>query len=307
MAFPHDSGGSRASRRQIWIALALVYVIWGSTYLGIKVTVETLPAMLSAGFRFCLAGLLLFGILAIVRPGALRARRRELVAPAVAGVFMLGVGNGGVVLAEDLGLGSGLAALLVAAIPLWVALIRFAAGDRPSRFSLLGVAVGFAGVAVLLLPGGDRTVRIGPAVILMVGSFAWSAASYGTTRAPMPASPFLATAIEMVTGGLTCFAVGLVRGEHFSAGAVSGRSWLGLAYLIVFGSLVAFTSYVWALAHASVSTVSTYAYVNPAIAVLLGAVIAHEPVTAGLLAGGALIVAAVAMVVTAEGRRRSRR
>jgi drug/metabolite transporter (DMT)-like permease len=121
----------------------------------------------------------------------------------------------------------------------------------------------------------------------------------------MPASPFLATAIEMITGGLTCFAVGLVRGEHFSAGAVSGRSWLGLAYLIVFGSLVAFTSYVWALAHTSVSTVSTYAYVNPAIAVLLGAVIAHEPVTAGLLAGGALIVAAVALVVTAEGRRRS--
>lgn len=311
VAFSPESAGSSgpvaAARWQIWIALAMVYVIWGSTYLGIKVAVETLPAMLSAGFRFCVAGLLVLGILAVARPEALRATRRQLLAPAVAGVFMLGVGNGGVVLAEDMGLGSGLAALLVAAIPLWVALIRFAAGDRPSRASLLGVAVGFCGVAVLLLPGGDTTVRIGPALIIMVGSFAWSAASYATTRAAMPASPFLATGVEMITGGLACFAVGLARGEHFSAGTVSGRSWLGLAYLVVFGSLVAFTSYVWALAHAPVSTVSTYAYVNPAIAVLLGAVVAHEPVTLGLLAGGALIVAAVAMVVTAESRRRSRR
>ena len=291
---------------RIWTALGLVYVLWGSTYLGIRYAVETMPPMLSAGARFALAGVLLAGWL-LVRRGraAFRATGRELRNAAVVGLLLLAGGNGLVTIAEERGLPSGLAALLVAVIPLWVVVLRATAGDRPAGRTVLGVGIGFVGVAVLLLPGARPDgVALLPAAMVVFGAFLWSLGSFGATRVPLPADPLLTTVAQMAGGGLDLLVGGLLAGEDVRPAEVSGVSWLAWGYLVVFGSLVAFTAYSWLLGVAPVSQVSTYAYVNPVVAVLLGAVIAGEEVGPATLLGGAVTVLAVAIVVSEEGRRK---
>ncbi|MFD9975505.1 EamA family transporter [Streptomyces sp. NPDC059017] len=301
---PASASGRRTSG-PVWAALAIVYVVWGSTYLGIRVAVETMPPFLSAGARFVVAGLLLVAIVAWRRgPSALRATRAQLVSAAVVGLLLLLGGNGLVVLAET-AVPSGLAALLVAVVPAWVVVLRRAYGERPGTGAYGGVLLGLAGLAVLTLPGLSGDVRLWGVLTVIAGTVMWSVGSFSSFRIPMPADPFAASAYEMVAGGIGCLLVGLGRGEQrgFVLADVSGRSWTALAYLVVFGSLIAFTAYVWLLHSAPLSLVATYAYVNPVVAVLLGALILGERLTWPIAVGGAVVVAGVCLIVSTERRR----
>lgn len=292
----------------VWAGLAIVYVVWGSTYLGIRITVETLPPLVSAAARFTAAAVVLAVILRLRRgPGALRVERRQLAGAALVGVLLLACGNGLVVLAESgppgVALPSGIAALLVAIVPLFVVVLRALSGDRPRLATVVGVVAGFSGLVVLVLPGErDGAVPIVGALTVVVGAAAWSIGSFLSGRIRMPADPFVATVYEMAIGAAALAAIGVGRGElkDFDLGTVSTGSWLGLAYLTVFGSLIAFTAYIWLLHRAPISLVATYAYVNPVVAVALGALLLAEPVTAQVLLGGAVILAGVALVVTNE-------
>ena len=285
----------------VWVALPIVYVVWGSTYLGIHYTIETMPPMVSAGIRFVVASVLLAAVLA-VRGGGLRALRvpwPRLGTAALAGVLLLTGGNGMVGVAEQ-HISTGLAALLVASVPLWLVVFRWATGDRPAASTLGGVLVGFGGLALLTLTrGGGSGSPLGVAIIL-AASLSWSLGSFLSSRMPMPANPFVASVYEMAAGGLALLALGFGRGERLHPHQVSHASWIGLAYLVVFGSLVAFTSYVWLLGNAPISLVGTYAYVNPAVAVLLGVAFAGEHATWTILAGGLVIILGVGLVVATE-------
>ncbi len=219
-------------------------------------------------------------------------------------LLLLG-GNGLVVLAEQRDLPSGLAALLVAGVPFWVVGLRALTGDRPARGTVLGVLLGFAGVAVLLLPGARPSGVSGVAVALVLtSSLLWSVGSFAAARGGLPADPLVATVAEMLGGSVALGAVGLLRGEELHPAAVGASSWVALAYLVLFGSVAAFTAYSWLLGVAPTSQVATYAYVNPVVAVALGAVVLGEPVQALTVVGGLVTVLAVAVVVTQEGRRR---
>ena len=290
---------------QVWVALAVVYVLWGSTYLAIRIVLETLPSFLSAGARSLVAGLLLLALVAWRQgPAAVRVTRRQLGSAALVGLLLLTGGNGLVVLAEN-SIPSGLAALLVAVVPLWMVLLPIAFGERrPTPAALGGVLLGLAGLAVLSWPavGGD----IAPAGVIAViaATIAWAAGSFAAGRISMPPNVFAAAAYQMLAGGLAGLLVGLGRGEQhgLDLAEVSTRSWLALAYLVVFGSLVAFTAYAWLLQSAPLTLVSTYAYVNPVVAVLLGWLVLSEPLTGPVVFGGAIVVAAVCLVVSTARR-----
>jgi drug/metabolite transporter (DMT)-like permease len=293
---------------RVWGALAIVYVVWGSTYLAIRYAVQTMPSLLSAGVRFLVAGLILLAVVMAARGrDALRVNRAQAATAAVSGVLLLLGGNGLVSVAEQR-VDSGLAALLVACIPLWIVVLRAGLGDHPGLATAGGVLLGFAGVALIFLPGSSGDIDLAYAALCVLASLSWAIGSLLVTRRPVPADPLTLTTIEMLAGGAALLVVAPTVGElrGFSVADVSGTSWLALAYLIVFGSLVAFTAYVWLLGNAPVSLVSTYAYVNPAVAVLLGVLIADERLTGSTLAGGAVVLAAIAVVVTAESRRQRR-
>lgn len=296
----------------IWLALLIVYLVWGSTYLGIRVAVESLPPLLSAGSRFAAAAVVLALVLRLRRgPRALAITPRQLGGAALAGVLLLAGGNGLVVLAESgppgVAVPSGIAALLIATVPLLVVVLRAVTGDRPALTTVVGVLAGFAGLALLVMPaGGGRAAPIGGALTVVAGAAAWSLGSFLSGRIPMPGDPFVATAYEMLAGAAALALLGTARREFqvLDVGAVSARSWFALAYLVVAGSLIAFTAYVWLLHHAPISLASTYAYVNPVVAVALGALLVAEPVTPQVLLGGAVILAGVALVVATERPRR---
>ena len=277
-----------------------MYVVWGSTYLAIRYVVEGLPAMLSASGRFLVSSALVAGFV-LVRRGRspFRAPVRAWLNGAVIGLLLLLGGNGGVVIAEDHGLPSGLTALLIAGVPLYVVLLRALARDRPSRRTLSGVAIGFVGLGVLLLPGTrPEGVPGGAAALVLVSSFLWALGSYIATRVELPKDPLVTSLAEMLGGAVGLGLGGLVRGESLPTSGVPASAWVGLAYLVVFGSLVAFTAYSWLLGTAPVSKVATYAYVNPVVAVVLGAVIAGEGVGVLSVVGGLVTVLAVAVVVS---------
>ncbi|MFI8522097.1 EamA family transporter [Streptomyces sp. NPDC085481] len=289
----------------VWVALGIVYVVWGSTYLGIRIAVETMPPFLSAATRFVTAGLLLMGIIAWRQgPAALRVNRRQLGSAAVVGLLLLVGGNGLVVLAET-SVPSGLAALLIAVVPAWVVVLKAGFGERPSAGGVIGVLLGLGGLAVLTLPGLSGDVKVGGVVLVVIGTVCWSVGSFSSSRIPMPANPFTASAYEMIAGGVGCLGVALVRGEQhgLDLSAISGRSWAALAYLIVFGSLIAFTAYAWLLQTAPLSLVATYAYVNPVVAVALGALVLNEALSWPIVLGGVIVVAGVCLIVSTERRR----
>ena len=239
----------------VWSALGIVYVVWGSTYLAIRYVVDSLPPLLSAGSRFALAGLVLAGYL-VLRRGrrALVATRRQYVNAAVVGLLLLLGGNGGVTVAEERGLPSGLAALLVAAVPLWVVLLRLLARDRPQVLTMVGVGIGFVGLAVLLRPGArPEDVSVGAAGLVLLSSFLWAVGSWFASRADLPAEPLVASVTEMLAGAVGLALVAALTRESVDVGAIRLSSVLALAYLVVFGSLVAFTAYSWLLGVAPVS------------------------------------------------------
>ncbi|MED7928373.1 EamA family transporter [Nonomuraea sp. LP-02] len=290
----------------VWGALAIVYVVWGSTYLGIKFAIETMPPMLSGSLRFAVAALLL-GAFLLVRKGTapFRMSGRQLGGAALVGLLLLTGGNGMVAVAEQ-HISTGLAALLVASVPLWLVVFRIAARDRPALLTLLGVLVGFGGVAALSLSGGGETASTTGIVVILVASLSWSIGSFLSARIPMPPNVWAASAVEMAAGGLGLLVTGLSFGERLDVAAVSGRSWAGLVYLILVGSLVGFTAYTWLLGNAPISLVSTYAYVNPAVAVVLGVLVVNEVATPQMIAGGAVILVGVALVVSTERRAKVR-
>ncbi|WP_310965100.1 EamA family transporter [Nocardioides terrisoli] len=289
-------------------ALLVVYVVWGSTYLAIRVTVEQAPPLLGMGFRYATAGLLLGGLLAL-RGGVrrLRVSRRELAGCALVGLMLPVLGNGVVALGESRGTPSGVAALLVALTPLMITIYRRLGGDHPQRWTLVGVGLGFLGVLWLVLAGNDQStghIPLGSSLIVLFASACWGFGSWIQPRLALPRDAFVMTVHEMWTGGLVLLVLGFAGGERMDLSSYTGRTWLAWAYLVVFGSMVAFTAYVWLLANAPISLVATYAYVNPVVAVFLGALVLSEPVTHAVLFGGAVIVAGVVIVISVERPRR---
>ena len=286
----------------VWGALWVIYIVWGSTYLAIRVTVETLPPFLSAGARFFLAGAIVYAVIALRKgAAAIRVTKRELGASALVGAALLFGGNGLVSLAEQ-EVSSSLASLIIASVPLWVILLRTLTGDKVSRGTLVGVAIGFVGVAVLVLPGGGSNANVAGLLTLVVASASWAAGSFFSSRLPLPRDPFVSTATQMVTGGLVLIVASAVTGElsGLHPSEFSGASIGAFGYLVTVGSLFAFTCYVWLLQNAPVSKVATYAYVNPVIAIFLGWLILSESITTTILVGAAVIVSSVAFIVSKE-------
>ena len=299
-----------ASSLAVWSALSVVYVVWGSTYLAIAVTVESMPPLVALGTRFLTACAVL-GLALVLRrgPRALAVPWPELRGAVVVGVLLLGVGMGVLALAEQ-HVPSGVAALIVAIMPLWVVILRAVTGDRPPLVTWLGVAVGIAGVVVLVGPGASgrgSEQRLFWSLAMLVSTACWAFGSFLQPKIATPRDPLVLSFYEMLTGGVALTLVGLLRGEHVSDLAnATARSWWGWAYLVVVGSLFAYTAFVWLVGHAPLSLVSTYAYVNPVVAVLLGWWILGEPLTVGLLVGGAIVVVGVMLVVSAERMARRR-
>ena len=287
----------------VWLGLGIVYVVWGSTYLAISVVDETMPPLLSSGVRFMVAGAIVWCVLRVRRGrSGMSVTREQVVSCAIIGALLVAGGNG-LVMVGELHVPSGVAALIIASVPLWVVVYRRIGGERVPRATLAGVALGFAGVALLLLPGGSGGgARLVSLLFLVLAAPCWALGSYLSKRRALPADPFLSTALQMMLGGAVSAMAGIGRGElgDVHLAAFSGRSLAGFAYLIAIGSLVAFTAYVWLLQHAPISKVATYAYVNPVIAIFLGWAILSEHVTATIVAGAAIVVASVAGIVRRE-------
>ena len=295
-----------ASGGAIWAALVAVYIVWGSTYLAIRVAVETMPPLLMASVRFLIAGGLLY-VWAIRRGDRAgdRPTLRQWRSAAIIGAALLLGGNGAVVLAEQT-VPSGIAALLVATTPLWmVVLARVVLRERVTWRETLGIGIGFAGIALLVQPWEGFAFDPVGVFLMLFASVTWAAGSLYARTAPLPVRPLVGTAMEMIAGGIALGLAGLVAGElgDLRLADISFASTMGFVYLIVFGSLVGFTAYAWLLRVARTSLVSTYAYVNPIVAVLLGWAILAEPVTPLTLIAGAVIVVAVALIVSVRTRK----
>ncbi|TDE58589.1 EamA family transporter [Nonomuraea mesophila] len=296
----HNAPDSR-SPLIVWGALAIVYVVWGSTYLGIGIVVESIPPLLGASMRFLAAAVLLGGFL-LMKSGrrAFTMTRRQLLSASLVGVLLLTLGNGMLSVAEQY-ISTGLAALLVASVPLWLVAFRFVVRDRPRAATMAGVLVGLGGVAALSLTGHEGAAATGIAVVLLA-SLLWAVGAFLSGRVTMPADSFATSTIEMLAGGLGLAVLGAATGERLDPTTITGRSWIALAYLILVGSLIGFTAFSWLLGNAPISLVSTYAYVNPAVAVVLGALVLSEPITPRILVGGAIILVGVALVISTERR-----
>jgi drug/metabolite transporter (DMT)-like permease len=303
------SGAPAAPGWQVWTGLWIVYLVWGSTYLAIRVVVETIPPFLSAGARFGFAGLAMLAFLTWRRgPSVLRPGRPALASCLAVGTLLMGANA--VVSVAEVEVPSSMAALLIASVPLWVVLYRRALGDRVSARSVAAVLVGFAGVALLLLPGKQTGGASVLGLLAVVGAAAmWAGGSVASPRLPLPRDPFVSGAWQMLLGGIVCVLTGFATGEisGLKVEEFSFKSALGLAYLVVFGSWLAFTAYAWLLQNAPIARVATYAYVNPVVAIALGWAILDEAVTTVTFAGAAVIVASVAAVVRIETARSNSR
>lgn len=303
----HARADRRAQEWQIWLALGTVYLVWGSTYLAIRVVVETMPPLLSAGTRQLVAGLIIFGLVALRGGrGALHLRRSEWLGAGLVGLALLLGGNGLVMLGER-DVPSGLAALIIGVVPLWVVILRRVFGERVGSGTVVGVLIGFVGLAVLVVPRGlSGSVEFGGTVLLVLAAASWSAGSYFSRRLDMPVDPLASTGVQMLVGGSALLLAGGLAGEAalVQPDRFSTESLLSLVYLVIVGSVVGYTAYTWALAHAPVSRVATYAYVNPVVAIFLGALILHEQVDLTILLGAVLIIVSVGLVIRTESTPR---
>ena len=291
------------SRAKIILAFAAVYILWGSTYLGIRYAIETLPPFLMAGTRFLTAGVILFAWATFNgdRVNSLAHWRRAF----VIGALLLLCGNGGVTWAEKY-IPTGLAALLVSTEPLWVVVLNWASTrKRPNAKVLFGVLMGLAGVA-LLVGGGLNNGRpisapaLAGAIVVLLAALAWASGSVYASRRPIKVSTSLASGMQMIAGGSLLLVLALVTGDfkRLNLGAASWVSLGAFAYLLIFGSLVGFTAYSWLLRNVTTARAATYAYVNPVVAVFLGWLLAHEPLTLRMLLAAAVIVSSVVLITT---------
>jgi drug/metabolite transporter (DMT)-like permease len=281
------------------VAFAAVYTIWGSTYLGIYYSIQTIPIFLMGAARFLIAGVILCAV-ALAR-GATWPRNREMRTTAVAGILLLSCGTGSVIWAEQQ-VPTGVTALLLTT-PLWMSVFEWMRGRRPSRGVIAGIILGMAGLAILIDPrqGGPQHVSPLAAIVLIGGSCAWAAGSLYARYSPLPDSPALATGLEMVWGGLALAVAAGATGEfaRLDVARISATSWIAFVYLIIFGSLIGFTAYMWLVRNVAPAMTATYAFVCPVVAVLLGWAIAGEPLSGRTAAAGAAIVAAVAITTLA--------
>lgn len=286
----------------IWLALGTVYLVWGSTYLAIAVAVRTLPPFLMSSARFLLAGAVLYAWSR--RRGTPAPTPRHWVAAAGVGFALLLVGNGGIAWAEQR-VESGVAALLVATTPLWLALLdRVFFGVRLSLRALAGIGAGLVGVAFLV--GGGGTIDLLGSIVILSASLAWAAGSLGARHPSNPVQPSLAAGMQMLSAGALLLIAGLASGElgRVHVDQISGASMAAFVYLVVVGSLITYTAYTWLLrSPAPAALVGTYAYVNPIVAVVLGALVLSEPFGVRTVLAGIAITVAVALSV--EKRRRS--
>ena len=294
------------SRIELWVALWVVYLVWGSTYLGIKLAVRTLPPLLTAGTRFLAAAAVLAAILALARR-SLRVDRREALSAAGLGVVLLACGVGMVHVAETR-IDSGVAAMIAGSVPLQIVVWRALARERVPRATVLAAAVGLVGLALVVGPDGlgGGSVAVG-LLVMLAASLAWSRGSFVSRRLSIPGDPFVATVYEMLGGGAVLVAAGLVAGEggRLDADAFQPGPVAAWAYLAIVGSVIGFSAYAWLLRNAPISQVVTHQYVNPLVAVALGALLLGERPAATTLAGAALIVGAVVVTARHEGRARS--
>ena len=282
-----------------------VYLIWGSTYLAIRIAIETIPPFMMAAIRFLIAG----GILYVIRRarGDARASRSEWRSAVLIGILLLVGGNGGVVWAEQR-VASGIAALMVGTAPLWMVLIDslHPEGRKPNRWAILGIFLGFVGITVLIGPpqviGHGEEIDLIGAFVLIFATLSWAAGSLYSRQAKLPSSALLGTAMEMLAGGGALLLLSFLTGEfrNLNLAHLSVRSLGGMAYLIVFGSWIGLTSYTWLLRVAPTPLVFTYAYVNPVVAVLLGYLLASEPLTVHILIAATIVVGSVALTTVSQ-------
>lgn len=292
-------------KTKVWIALLALYIVWGSTYLAIRFSVETIPPFLHAALRFLISGAILY----IWRraAGDSLPTKSNWKATAIVGTLLLLGGNGLVALAEK-NVPSGIAALVISTSPFWLVLFESlrAGGTKPNWQSLVGLVIGFGGVFLLIGPaeitGSEQQFNTFSVTLLLIAPFLWSLGSIYARGADMPKSTLMSTGMQMLMGSVALFIVSIVTGElnGFNFGEVSLRSWWGLAYLITFGSLVGFVSYGWLLHNAPVSLTSTYAYVNPVVAVILGWLLADESLDARILLASAIIIGSVILINSAR-------
>lgn len=307
-ATPDVRGVVRAPASKIAPPLITLWLIWGSTYLGIAMVIQSMPSLLPNGMRFLAAALILIPIV-VARYGisALRVTAAQLRASITMGLMLLTAGIGMISLAERY-VPSGVAALIVSAMPLWIILFRLKAGDRPSRLTLVGVAVGLLGLMLMLLPGGTEPVAGSDADVALwslgitTTAFLWALFSWRSSRYDLPKNPLTTTVYELLTAGVALSAIGLVLGERIDFAAVTSLSWFGWGFLVL-ASVLAYTAYVWLLGNAPMSLVSTYAYVNPVVAVFLGWLIIREPITTDVIIGLSIVVGGVVLVVSGERQR----
>jgi drug/metabolite transporter (DMT)-like permease len=291
----------------VLVAFGAVYVVWGSTYLAIRIGVESFPPLILAGLRHLTVGLFLYPILRKttgIRPTAAHWRTAM-----IAGALLLFVGNGGVSWAE-LTVPSGIAALLVATVSLWLVIVDWLrpGGVRPVPRVVIGLLMGFAGLALLVGPahlGGSERVDPRGAAVLVIASLAWACGSLYSKHGGMPSSAMLGVAMQSFAGGVILLIAGLFAGEFkgFHLGAISLRSWLALGYLIAFGSGIGFSAYLYILQKSTAARVATYAFVNPVVALFLGWLIAGESITLRTVTAAAVILTAVILVITAPHRK----
>ena len=303
---------SSSIKTKVAIGLGIMYVAWGTTYIGIAFTIETMPPLLSMSFRFVAASLALFIFIGL-RNGwdSLRLTRKELSSAIFLGVLMLGMGLGTMALAEKV-VPIGVASLIGASMPIWTALFRTLDKDRPSLFSLLGIAGGLVGIAIIILPGqtiarpdsGGQSVTLWMLIILF-GNLCWSLGSFIAPRMETPSNPLVLSTYEMAGAAGALFIAGMIHQETISDFMdASVRSWGGWIYLVTVGSLIGYTVYTWLLENAPITLVSTYSYVNPVVAVALGIVIFSEALTTNILVGGFIVVVSVAIVVAVESAKK---
>ncbi len=287
----------------VWAGMISIYIVWGSTYLAIRFAVDTIPPFLMAGIRNLTAGVILYTFMRL--RGTPAPTRLNWRSAAIIGLLLLTGGNGLVSWAEKT-VPSAITALLVGAVPLWMILIDWVSGryrdpeKRPNWPAFMGVFTGFAGIALLVGPDeiGNTQVDLIGAGALLLGALLWAGGSLYSREAVLPKSPLLGTGMEMITGGLGLFVVSLLAGEwgQFDLAAVSAKSLYGMLYLILFGSLVGFASYTWLLRAAPTTLVSTYAYVNPVVAIFLGVLFAGEVISGRMLLAAVIILASVALI-----------
>lgn len=293
------------TRARIVVGLGTIYVVWGSTFAAVAIAVRDLPPLLAMGIRHVTAGAVLLAW-SLPRSGGPRMLgRRELLAGFVFGGALFLAGHGGLAWAQQT-VPSGLAALLIASIPLWMVLLdRLLFGKRLHRAAYLGLMSGFAGIALLVDPFGAKDVDRVAAVVIVASALAWAAGSLYSRGAPLPRQPFVAAGLAALCGGVLLLGAASVGGEwadaRFTADALGA-----VAYLVVVGTLVGFVTYVWLLQHAPTSLVSTYAYANPVIAVFIGWAFLGESVGWSTLGAGALVIASVALIVATGGKELER-